>query len=538
VGSPESLSWSVPPGFDPSSLEVQRIEPEATGGDQVVTYGFLVRNTAPVPLSNVRVEHALPEGAKCIGVLPRPEVAGGTLIWRLGTMAAGAQERFLVRVQKGPAFELPAEATATLHACYFLKAPVARPRLFVSVTGPERVKLGQTARFEVEIKNQGTAPATDLVLRDEIGPCLQHTGGADLELKLGTLLPGGSILAKITATGAKGGTQTSAITVSCAENVETTAQCDVLVTQPILELYCPQAVRDWVGRAVRFTVEVSNRGTAPIAQSLLVNTLPDELDFLWASEVGEFDPSDRSITWILSTLEPGQSRAFIVEVTPKTPGTHAHHSMAWTDCGLEAHADSALEAQIDQSLSSRLLDELLAAVDQEDKEAASLEEGESRPCVVSPAQVARGSQYVVFSMSDGNYAIPLENVLEYGHLLKFTPVPNVPEWVLGVANVHGDIVSMVDLRLFLGQDPHGFDADGRLLVVRSRKEDITVGLVVDRVKGIRVVADEQILQPASRVEDNLATYVRGVASHNGRLIVLLNLDQLLLSSEMRQFEPV
>jgi purine-binding chemotaxis protein CheW len=293
-----------------------------------------------------------------------------------------------------------------------------------------------------------------------------------------------------------------------------------------------------VGRSVRFTIDVSNRGTAPIGQSLLVNTLPEELEFLWASDVGEFDPSDRSITWILGTLEPGHSRAFIVEVTPKTPGEHPHHTLAWTDCGLEAHADSALDAQIDQSLSSRLLDQLLAAVDEEDKEATSQTQAEIRPNVVSPAPGARGSQYVVFSMSDGDYAIPLENVLEYGHPLKVTPVPNVPEWVLGVANVHGDIVSMVDLRLFLGQDPHGFDEDGRLLVVRSRKEDITVGLIVDRVKGIHVVADEHILQPSSRAEDHLATYVRGVASHHGRLIVLLSLDQLLLSSEMRQFEPV
>jgi uncharacterized repeat protein (TIGR01451 family) len=538
AGIPESLSWSVPPGFDPSTLEVRRIEPEATAGDPLVTYGFVVRNTAPVPLSNVRVEHALPEGARCVGVLPRPEVIGSTLVWRLGTMEAGAEERFLVRVQKTADFDLPAEATAILHACYHLKAPVARPRLAMTVTGPERVKMGQTAVFEVELKNQGTAPATNLVLRDQIGPCLQHPGGTGLELTLGTLAPGETIVVKITASAVQGGRQTSAISVSSAEHILATGQCDVVVTQPLLEVHCPSTGRAWVGRAVRFTIEVSNPGTAPIGQLLLVNTLPDELEFQSASDVGEFDPSDRSITWILGALEPGQSRAFIVEVVPKTPGELTHHTLAWTDCGLEAHALCALAAQIDDSLSSRLLEQLLAAVDQEDKDEPCLSQVETRASVVTRAPGARGSQYVVFSMRDADYAIPLENVLEYGHPLKVTPVPNVPEWILGVANVHGDIVSMVDLRLFLGQERHGFDEDGRLLVVRSRKEDITVGLIVDRVKGIRVVADEHILQPSSRVEDHLASYVRGVASHNGRLIVLLSLDQLLLSSEMRQFEPV
>jgi purine-binding chemotaxis protein CheW len=213
--------------------------------------------------------------------------------------------------------------------------------------------------------------------------------------------------------------------------------------------------------------------------------------------------------------------------------------LAWSDCGLEAVFEGPIAAEIDQNESGHLLEELLATIDREDEEAASRP---GRPGQAYPAPrrsgVAAGKQFVVFVLAGDEYAIPIGNVVEYGHPLAVTPVPNVPEWLLGVANVHGDILSMVDLRAFLGMERPDHGADGRMLVVRTSRDNISVGLIVDRVKGIRVIAEDVICLPTSPAEDRLAPYLRGVAEHQGRLVIFLNLDQLLLSSEMRQFEPV
>src|SRR5262249_10077058 len=108
--------------------------------------------------------------------------------------------------------------------------------------------------------------------------------------------------------------------------------------------------------------------------------------------------------------------------------------------------------------------------------------------------------------------------------------------LLGVANVRGDIVSMVHLRSFLGLDSGA--GEGRMMVVRASSHDLVTGLIVDQVRGIRSLPEQGIAAPSTPVEDRVAPYLRGVAEADGRLLVLLDLDRLLLSPEMRQFESV
>jgi chemotaxis signal transduction protein len=118
-------------------------------------------------------------------------------------------------------------------------------------------------------------------------------------------------------------------------------------------------------------------------------------------------------------------------------------------------------------------------------------------------------------------------------------VPNVPEWILGVANVRGDIVSMVDLAAFFGLNQLSDSArDGRVLVVRSLSQELTTGLLVEKVKGLRFISSDRITVPAATFENRLSPFLSGVSELDGRLLVFLDLDRMLLSAEMRQVEPV
>ena len=78
----------------------------------------------------------------------------------------------------------------------------------------------------------------------------------------------------------------------------------------------------------------------------------------------------------------------------------------------------------------------------------------------------------------------------------------------------------------------------RMLVAQARQEEVTTGLIVDQVSGIRYLAVGRIGAPAAPIEDQVTPYLRGVYEHDGRLLVVLDFDRLLLSPEMRQFEPV
>ena len=142
----------------------------------------------------------------------------------------------------------------------------------------------------------------------------------------------------------------------------------------------------------------------------------------------------------------------------------------------------------------------------------------------------------MFGVGSTEYAVPILTVSEVVRPLKITPVPNVPEWVLGVANLRGDIISVVDLRLLFGQPAPESLPSNRMLVVHSQNEEVTSGLIVDRASGIFDLPQEQIRSPSAPIDDKVSPFMQGVSEVNDRLLVVLDLNQLLLSTEMQQFQ--
>jgi chemotaxis signal transduction protein len=146
-------------------------------------------------------------------------------------------------------------------------------------------------------------------------------------------------------------------------------------------------------------------------------------------------------------------------------------------------------------------------------------------------EIRTENRYVFFTTGGLDCAVPLGQVLEIGQPHAVTPVPNVPDWVVGVANVRGDIVSIVDLGRFLDVAPAS-GPRGPVLLVRAQREELTTGLVVERVRGIRTVARDQV-HPALPVPGRVAAWASGMTEFDARPVVVLDLENLLLSSEMR-----
>lgn len=191
-------------------------------------------------------------------------------------------------------------------------------------------------------------------------------------------------------------------------------------------------------------------------------------------------------------------------------------------------AGAATDTEVD-------LDELIAVIDREVKQAF---EPETTPETVAATSmmVEDEEQHVLFDLAGAEYAVSIANVIEIGRPPDVTPVPNVPDWVLGVANLRGEVISMVDLRTFLGMDGTSYGQASRMLVARASEENVTTGLIVDRVSGIRYLSVDRIVTPGALIEGRVAPYLRGVYEHDGRLLVVLNMERLLLSPEMHQFE--
>lgn len=146
-----------------------------------------------------------------------------------------------------------------------------------------------------------------------------------------------------------------------------------------------------------------------------------------------------------------------------------------------------------------------------------------------------GEQHIVFLLAETEYAMHIENVLEIGESLSTTTVPNVPEWVMGVANLRGDIVSVIDLRIFMGLPPRSQGEKTRTLIIQSRDREFSTCFLIDEVCGIRYLDMEQISDHAFPDTDIMAQYVDGFYEHEGQRLVVLDVERLLLSKRMQAF---
>ena len=145
-------------------------------------------------------------------------------------------------------------------------------------------------------------------------------------------------------------------------------------------------------------------------------------------------------------------------------------------------------------------------------------------------------KYIIFTLSNKMYGVPILNVLEIGTLSNITPVPNLPVWVRGVTNIRGEIVSVVDLGTYLGIPKMDRLDSGRMLVIRSLDEEISSAIIVDQVNQIFNVPKESIMKTESKVEDKIAPFLDGVCEFNNELIVLLDLEKFFSFPQIRQFD--
>ena len=146
-------------------------------------------------------------------------------------------------------------------------------------------------------------------------------------------------------------------------------------------------------------------------------------------------------------------------------------------------------------------------------------------------------KFIVVEVSGSTVAIPMANVHEIQRLPKITYLPRVPEWVLGVTNLRGSIVSVVDFRQLLDLQPgETTSASQRLVMVDSLVDDVATGLVVDRVLGIRNLRRNKVKTTTTSATDRLTRLMTDMVDVEGRLVALLDIDSLLLSEDFRQFD--
>ena len=133
-------------------------------------------------------------------------------------------------------------------------------------------------------------------------------------------------------------------------------------------------------------------------------------------------------------------------------------------------------------------------------------------------------QLVGFIIGDEEYAVPILSIQEIIKPFTWTRVPQVPPYVLGVFNLRGAVIPLIDLRLKFGLPPKKQSEDTRFIVMRNG--DDVAGFVIDRLTmAIRIKKDN--IGPAPDTVNGDDTIIEGVGKQADKIITILKVDKLL-----------
>jgi purine-binding chemotaxis protein CheW len=130
---------------------------------------------------------------------------------------------------------------------------------------------------------------------------------------------------------------------------------------------------------------------------------------------------------------------------------------------------------------------------------------------------------VAFKLGEEEYGLDIKFVQSIERIQQITRVPNAPSYVKGVINLRGNVTPVVDLRTKLNFEPANFTSDTRVIITKNG--DIELGYIVDQTRDVIDVNTNDI-ESASTIGTN-SEFFEGIAKINGRLIILLNLEELM-----------
>lgn len=302
--------------------------------EENVTYNVNVTNSGEGEARSVKVLDTLPSGLTFQSATPKPvSVRGNKIIWNLGTLASNESKQITlvvkatktglqkntvqVRTDRGVGPKATAETL------------IGAPELYIVKTGQALARLNDLPSYTITIKNRGSAPARNVVVRDQVPAGFQYngrdTGKFALSWKVGTLGSGQERSFTYVLTTKKEGEFTNvaqAIIGGAKGKVVHEARFVTKVVDPKIAVKKITSARFiFLNKSVTFTITVSNNGTGDATGVNVIDTLPSELQYISSEPQGSFRPARgdqlATVRWQFPKLAPGEK----IEIKLKARGT-------------------------------------------------------------------------------------------------------------------------------------------------------------------------------------------------------------------------
>lgn len=143
-------------------------------------------------------------------------------------------------------------------------------------------------------------------------------------------------------------------------------------------------------------------------------------------------------------------------------------------------------------------------------------------------------EYLTFMLQGEEYGVDILCVQEIRVWSSVTELPNKPQYIKGVINLRGVIIPIIDLRLRFGQPPLDYNEQTVTIILRQQKQQKTtvVGIVVDAVSEVYKFTEQAIRQAPAFGNNIDSCFLKGLASVDEKLVILLDSDTLLNEDDL------
>ncbi len=143
---------------------------------------------------------------------------------------------------------------------------------------------------------------------------------------------------------------------------------------------------------------------------------------------------------------------------------------------------------------------------------------------------AQQDKYLTFTVDADGYGIDIRSVTEIIGMQPVKTLPEVPAFIKGVINLRGKIIPVADMRLRLGKDEAPYTDRTCVIVVDT--ESLLIGLIVDQVAEVMVIAGDNIVPPPALQRTKGRRYISGIGKTGSEMIMLIDCEKLFDSSEL------
>lgn len=144
-------------------------------------------------------------------------------------------------------------------------------------------------------------------------------------------------------------------------------------------------------------------------------------------------------------------------------------------------------------------------------------------------------KFLIFMLDSEHYAIEIRYVTEIIGMQVITEVPEMPDYIKGIINLRGKIIPVMDVRLRFRKVPMAYN--DRTCVIVIDIDDISIGLIVDRVSEVLSIPEQEIVPPPG-VKEGGSRFIKGVGKAGNEVKLILNCDKLLGKEEAESLSNI